>query len=175
MNKNDLRYVKTEELILNTYLDLVRSHQRNITVTLLCKTARINSSTFYTHYSDMEALHKAVCQKQIQLILKEEPGLMTLHQNPAEFVNTIHRVIIHNNKFLELLFRNEKNFMLDLIEAELMKLYITDATPKEMETKIAFCVGGSMRILCGGNSTEKIDDVIALIKQILVVNIHMGS
>ena len=45
--KTDLRVVKTQEAIRRAYLELLRTHTaKEITVTELCRLARINRGTF---------------------------------------------------------------------------------------------------------------------------------
>ena len=53
MNKNDLRYIKTESLIQDSFLHAVEevSFER-VTVSLICSRARISRFTFYAHYED---------------------------------------------------------------------------------------------------------------------------
>lgn len=61
MNKNDLRYLKTEDLIRETFLDaLGEKPLEQLTVTALCARARISRFTFYTHYADLYALKAAL-------------------------------------------------------------------------------------------------------------------
>jgi len=53
----DLRVEKTKGSIVNAFLSLrARKPLEKITVKELCQLARINKSTFYTHYSDIFAL-----------------------------------------------------------------------------------------------------------------------
>ena len=46
MRKNDLRYIKTEKIIKDTYLNLKKKYHSEIKVSELCKVAMINKSTF---------------------------------------------------------------------------------------------------------------------------------
>ena len=57
----DLRVEKTKGSIVNAFLSLrARKPLEKITVKELCQLARINKSTFYTHYSDIFALSHAL-------------------------------------------------------------------------------------------------------------------
>ena len=53
MNKTDPRVIKTLHRIDEALLDNLKNHDfRKITVDTLCRSARINRSTFYKYYSD---------------------------------------------------------------------------------------------------------------------------
>jgi AcrR family transcriptional regulator len=53
MNKTDPRVIKTLHSIDEALLDNLKNHDfRKITVDTLCRSARINRSTFYEYYSD---------------------------------------------------------------------------------------------------------------------------
>ena len=51
--KKDLRVIKTQNLLYNTLLELLKSSSfEEIKVSDICDKALINRSTFYAHYSD---------------------------------------------------------------------------------------------------------------------------
>lgn len=57
MNKNDLRYRKTETNLKQAYLSLLAEHDcHTITVSQLCTLAQCARNTFYQHYPDLETL-----------------------------------------------------------------------------------------------------------------------
>lgn len=57
MNKNDLRYRKTEENLKQAFLSLMLQQDcRRITIRQLCQAAQCARNTFYQHYPDLEAL-----------------------------------------------------------------------------------------------------------------------
>lgn len=57
MNKNDLRYRKTEANLKQAYLTLLAEHAcQSITVRQLCTVAQCARNTFYQHYVDLSAL-----------------------------------------------------------------------------------------------------------------------
>ena len=62
MNKNDLRFQKTEMLIKKTYLTLKKRGSSVVKVKDLCEKAMINKTTFYAHYETIDHLHKQVCE-----------------------------------------------------------------------------------------------------------------
>ncbi|WP_461216010.1 TetR/AcrR family transcriptional regulator [Lacticaseibacillus sp. GG6-2] len=57
MNKNDLRYRKTEANLNQAYLSLLATQDCNsITVSQLCSLAQCARNTFYQHYPDLQTL-----------------------------------------------------------------------------------------------------------------------
>ena len=55
----DIRIVKTKESLFETLIDLLNfTRFENITVSKLCKEARVNRSTFYAHYKNIDELFK---------------------------------------------------------------------------------------------------------------------
>ena len=74
----DLRVEKTKGSIVNAFLSLrAKKPLEKITVKELCQLARINKSTFYTHYSDIFALSHALT------ILRSLPGICSAPAMPA--------------------------------------------------------------------------------------------
>lgn len=55
--QNDLRYIKTENLIRNTFCDMLRKMDYSqITIKELTNKAMINRKTFYLHYNSLDEL-----------------------------------------------------------------------------------------------------------------------
>ena len=69
VNKNDLRYIKTERLIVHTYVDMRLRDPSPVKVSDLCREALINKTTFYSHYDTMESLHRHICRETVADIL----------------------------------------------------------------------------------------------------------
>lgn len=77
----DLRVQKTQEAIESALLNLIEEKGFDgITVRDLCLLARINRSTFYTHYQDKYDLLNRITQEAIQKIVRIV--------NPEEIVNS---------------------------------------------------------------------------------------
>ncbi|WP_203624815.1 MULTISPECIES: TetR/AcrR family transcriptional regulator [unclassified Lacticaseibacillus] len=61
MNKNDLRYRKTETNLKQAYLSLLAEHDcHTITVSQLCTLAQCARNTFYQHYADLKTLQDRI-------------------------------------------------------------------------------------------------------------------
>ena len=87
----DRRILNTKRKLTNTFLVLVENKKiKDITVLELCKEAKINRTTFYKYYKDIE-----------DLVLKIEESLLTdLEKHIAD---------IKRNRVLSFLFRRVNN------------------------------------------------------------------
>ena len=67
----DIRTEKTENAIKSAFLELrAKRPLEKITVKELCALARINKSTFYTHYQDIYALSEKLEKEVVDSILQ---------------------------------------------------------------------------------------------------------
>ena len=116
LDKKDLRVIKTEHLIKNTFIEMVQTlgYQR-ITVKDLCEKALINRNTFYLHYSDKDALVKALINEALDKFMKN------LNPLSIEFFTNV----ITNNlegftsavkKFLEIIYEDIELYRMLLID-----------------------------------------------------------
>lgn len=68
---NDLRVIKTIALIRDTFLALVSENSYDdLTISELCKRARIGRKTFYTYYDSLDALFEEVLESVVHEYLK---------------------------------------------------------------------------------------------------------
>lgn len=69
VNKNDLRYQKTEQRLKKAYLTLLKTKRHcNFTVKEICAQANCSRNTFYLHYETRIDLGKAIYQEIIDKI-----------------------------------------------------------------------------------------------------------
>ena len=159
-NKTDLRYIKTEKLIEDTYLSLKRKYRRPIKVSELCEAALINKTTFYTHYETMEALHVHICEKQVGQIIEGCP-------NTGRFVRSFVSAIQSCSPVLEALFHDDLASQINTIESILLKRYLGSGVSPEQELKMIFAIGGAAKILIPAQSEERIQLTIQLIDKVI--------
>ena len=68
MNKNDLRYQKTETLIKDAFFKQITAKEiKDIRVKDLCDKAQISRKTFYDHYEDIYDLAQKLCAIRFNL------------------------------------------------------------------------------------------------------------
>lgn len=119
MNKNkkeDLRVVKTKQLIINSFLELVEEKgYSKVTVTDIVNKAMINRNTFYLHYLDKENLINELITENYK---KTEPLIMRILIRHAREN--------YNNPVLmqELMLNDIFDFLLQ--EIELYRIFIMD-------------------------------------------------
>lgn len=166
VNKNDLRYIKTERLIEETYL-LLKKSRSSIKVSQLCQAALINKTTFYSHYETMDALHKSICRKEIDRILRECPHSLEAFSDAEQFVYSIVEGIESNRCLLDTLFGDDDRSLVSAFEAGLLNIYLRGTESMETEMKIQFAIGGASRLLIKNLTPERIRITIALIQNIL--------
>lgn len=71
MNKNDLRYQKTEDALKQAMLSLLESRSiDDISITDLCRNARCSRNAFYQHYQSKYDLYNAILESVIEDIRK---------------------------------------------------------------------------------------------------------
>lgn len=89
--KNDRRYIRTEERILQAMTDLLRIRTFDkITVTDICKMANVSHSSFYAHFSSK---HDLVRKYEDQLLEQ------SMHELPREKV-PLREVLLERLRFL---------------------------------------------------------------------------
>mgnify|MGYP000968910407 CR=1 FL=1 len=166
VNKNDLRFIKTEKLIEETYLALKMKSRSPVKVSELCKAALINKTTFYLHYETMEALHEYICRKEIETMLADCPHVDEAFTNTEAFVRAMVRTIQANASISKTLFGDDLERQTSLFEKCLVQRYLHGTESQEVGLKIIFAIGGAARLLIGDQSQERIRVTIGLIGKI---------
>lgn len=166
-NKNDLRFIKTEKLIHDTYLALKQKTRAAVKVNKLCETALINKTTFYAHYDTMETLHKRVCINAIEKMLDETPNIDLAFYDTRLFVNSFVQTLQTHQLFLNNLFDGNQTQQINIIENSLMKRLLQKGKLKGREMEIIFAIGGAARLLVTEQSTERIEKVVQLIQKVI--------
>ena len=158
VNKNDLRYVKTDELIRGTYIACRKEGMKNLNVTTLCRLARINKSTFYTHYESLEQLHRERMEKM--------PHLRDLFRDTDAYVHSMELLFSETMGDWNCLFPDWAA-LLEYAEVVILENYITKETPENMEALIRFCTGGTLRLISVSNHRDMSDQIVKLVKRTL--------
>ncbi len=166
-NKADLRYIKTEKLIEDTYLNLKRKYHRPIKVSELCEAALINKTTFYTHYETMETLHTHICEKEVGRIIESCPNIDEAFSDTAGFVKSFVSAIQSCSPVLEALFHDDLAGQINTIESILLKRYLGRGVSPEQEMKMIFAIGGAAKLLIPEQSEERIQLTIQLIDKVI--------
>ena len=167
MNKNDLRYIKTEKLIKETYLNLKKKNSSLIKVSDLCKSAMINKSTFYAHYETIEALHRSLCKEVTIETLNNNLQIDSVISDTRLFVTSFIETC-KNNTTIKLLFNNDVTQIVNYIEEYLLERYKKTKELKEKEKEIIFAIGGAAHLLMHNQSPDRVEATIKFIQKIIL-------
>ena len=163
----DLRFLKTEKQIEDSYLELKKEGCKSIKVNTLCQKAMINKSTFYDHYENIDFLHTYLCRKTINEIMSHCSNINDLFSNTRAFVYSIVTEFGKNMEPLQLLFDGDENSVIKLIEEYLTRIYLRESNSKEDKMKIIFMIGGSARLLIRKFDQEGFECLIRILDGIL--------
>lgn len=107
--KKDLRIIKTQENLRTALLELLKEKTlEDISITELCRLAKINRGTFYLHYKDVHGVLKDYWQTIIEDLKEsyEEPYYQTNYQIEnvqADMIKIFHHVKQYQN-FYQIIF-----------------------------------------------------------------------
>lgn len=120
----DLRVEKTKGSIVNAFLSLrAKKPLEKITVKELCQLARINKSTFYTHYSDIFALSAALEGEVVEAILADIPHPEGIFDHTEEFTRDLFRSCNARSAMIQTLFSGSREGrLIETLEAGLKEL-----------------------------------------------------
>ena len=167
MNKNDLRFQKTELLIKNTYFNLKKHGSTLVKVKDLCEAAMINKTTFYAHYETIEHLHKQVCIEFVSDMLSQCYNIENIFTDTHDFVYTILGMFMENMSSIEKLYGNDFHELVNDAETVLMENYFSKNTSEDYDLAIRFCIGGAFRLLATERDPERIQKTVELIEKVL--------
>lgn len=90
--KQDLRYIKTERSIRNSFHELVQEKDMNrITVRELVERAEINKTTFYSHYETLPDLIDTLERENIDYIMDNLDQVELLYKDSDRFIENLYR------------------------------------------------------------------------------------
>ena len=163
MNRNDLRYIKTEKIIKSTYLSLKKKNPSPIKVSELCRAAMINKSTFYSHYETIEYLHHQICIETIDSLIHNLYDVDSITNDLEAFVIAVIKVLRSNASLLNMLFDSDRNKIVSYVEKSILSLFSTHDELKEKEKEIIFAIGGAANLLITNQERETVNIAIKLI------------
>ena len=166
INKNDLRYIKTEELIRSTYLKYQDS-KRSLTVTRLCQLAKINKSTFYMHYSTMDVLEEQLRKETVRSVLLACPHITEVFSNTEVFVMSLVKTILESKRMLDRLFPEGSSVLVETVKDILLEIYLQEDTSEELRQKLIFGIAGAASILVNSTSKKACEATVHLLKRIM--------
>ena len=167
MNKNDLRFQKTELLIKNTYFNLKKHGSTVVKVKDLCEAAMINKTTFYAHYETIEHLHKQICTEFVQEILSDCAYIDRIQGETRAFVYSLLGAFVEKMPTIEKLYGNDLHVLVNDAETVLMEQFKKHPVDEDYELSIRFCIGGAFRLLAREKDPIRIQKTVELIERVL--------
>lgn len=90
MNKNDLRYIKTENIIKNTFIDLIEEvGLKKTTISLICEKALISRNTFYLHYETIDDLIDSIYEDIRKDFENQYPGFVDIEESTKWYIDVV--------------------------------------------------------------------------------------
>lgn len=167
MNKNDLRFQKTELLIKNTYFNLKKHGSTVVKVKDLCEAAMINKTTFYAHYETIEHLHKQICTEFVQEILSDCAYIDRIQGETRAFVYSLLGAFVEKMPTIEKLYGNDLHTLVNDVETVLTEHFANESVDEDYELSIRFCIGGAFRLLALEKNPLRIQKTVELIERVL--------
>lgn len=162
MNKEDLRFVKTEKIIIDTYKALINKGKAP-TVTEICKNGLINKSTFYDHYETMEHLSNAINEEIVDGLIKSCPNIDKAIEDSGLFCHSIINHFNDNADLINKYFGVDKKSMCNYVEMSLYNIYKDKINN---ETLISFTVAGAASVLIKKLEPGTINDIADMISKL---------
>lgn len=166
-NKQDLRFVKTERLMISTYIALRQQSEKPVKVSDLCAAAPINKATFYAHYDTMNDLHAQACRQAVSQMLTETPGSELLYTDTRRFVESVVAALQSNKALLDALFNRDKLEEINAVERCILETRLCGADSEDRKSEFLFAISGAARLLLYDQSSERIGMAVRLIRKVL--------
>lgn len=165
MNKNDLRFQKTENAIKNAYIHLKGLYNRAIKVKELCEKAMINKTTFYGHYETIDDLKKQVCLEYVADIINSCPQVDENSSDIRAAVYAMYNHFLAKEKVIRKLYENNIDAFINDVEKTVLEAYTDKNSSEERELAVRFFIGGAFRLMIFNKNEEQLDKIIKLIEK----------
>lgn len=152
MEKTDLRIVKTEQVINETFMEMLDEKPlEKISVTELAKRASINKGTFYLHYSDVYDLYNKTLERYFEDLLDGSNCFDFFFDDPKCFLVRFNDTLrAHSPEFHTLMQGRKEHGMPRMLSSHFKnKVYETGRIAQSVENdiKIDAVLGAVMGLL----------------------------
>ncbi len=120
MKKNDLRVIKTKNILYSTLLELMKEKQfEEIKVSDICSHALINRSTFYSHYNDKYELLEEYINTLKDSLIEELSKNKNINNTKQYYIELIKLFFNHidekRNIYISAMINNRNSITMDII------------------------------------------------------------
>jgi AcrR family transcriptional regulator len=167
MNKNDLRFQKTEIAIKDAYMKLKKHGSTVVRVKDLCDAAMINKTTFYTHYETVEHLHKAICNEFLSEVLDESNGVEQFEKDMRSGMLAILSSFQKHRSTTRKLYGDNLDEFVNDFEKLFLKSLLAGGHDEDYELAMRFCIGGAFRLLVNESNPARIEKTLTLVEMVM--------
>jgi AcrR family transcriptional regulator len=163
MKKEDIRTTRTKKALKKAISKLMLDESiEDISVTDICKEAKINRVTFYTHYQDKHELLYELLHDIADLIDRENQ-IYYLQNKVGDYIkdytntisHSIYKICVENKKIIRSLSKQENTVLITMIEEIIVKegLKTIDKLNENIKCKfppkfiIKFLLGGFNKLI----------------------------
>ena len=119
MEKNDLRVIKTKNILYSTLLELMKEKQfEEIKVSDICSHALINRSTFYSHYNDKYELLEEYINTLKDSLIEELSKNKNINNTKQYYIELIKLFFNHidekRNIYISAMINNRNSITMDI-------------------------------------------------------------
>ena len=136
MNEQDMRVIKTRESIENALFELLgRKPLGKITVAELARTARINKSTFYLHYLDINDLYGKTLLKTLIVPIERAEFFPDFFDAPERFADRLQQLFTEGIPKMKRLLQGQHRSMIydALFDVLMRRVYDTGRISRSRE------------------------------------------
>ena len=167
MNKNDLRFQKTELAIRNAYVSLKKRGKTSVKVVDLCEAAMINKTTFYTHYETIEHLHRTICNEFVSEVLETSHGLEIFKSDLKGAMYAILEQFTRRMSYIKMLYGENLYEFINDFERLFLKAVFENNDDEDYEFAVRFCIGGAFRLFMTEKDPTRLEKIFELVERIL--------
>ena len=143
----DLRIIKTRNQIKTAFLSLRdKMMPEKIRVKDICDRAMINKTTFYKYYEDSSDLCNEIEDDAIEIVLDSFTCKEMLFDDPKKYFSDLISVLERQSNELKVIFRGKREILTSKLSEKLIAFYDNSSADLEERIKIAFAIGGFVRI-----------------------------
>ena len=120
MKKNDLRVIKTKNILFNTLLELMKEKQfEEIKVSDICSRSLVNRTTFYAHYNDKYELLEEYINTLKDSLIEELSKNKNINNTKQYYIELIKLFFNHidekRNIYISAMINNRNSITMDII------------------------------------------------------------
>ena len=167
MNTQDLRYIKTERLLTESYFELIQTQHKPIRINALCEKALINKTTFYKHYGSMEQFEAHVCKEYVSKVIRSLPVIRQPLDNIEERVRALYEAFAEKDDVWKCLFSDNPQALLDICSSVLLEIHQNDPGNTADLLSLEFAIAGAAKVLSSHKGEAAIQKTILLMQKVL--------